>query len=77
MVASSPQRDGTVQITYTYQVLLDGNVQREVVETTSMVGVDERVILNEVPTELFGVEELSDRELGSPRPAVEQKCVTP
>lgn len=58
---SHPVRGGRVEITNTYRVLRDGEQVREVVTTVAPIGLDEEIVLSEVPIGHFGIEEIDDR----------------
>ncbi|WP_265447256.1 class I SAM-dependent methyltransferase [Flexivirga meconopsidis] len=56
-----PVSGGRVEVTNTFRVLRDGEQVREVVSTIHPFGLDEDVVLEEVPIGQFGIEELDDR----------------
>ncbi|GAB3496524.1 class I SAM-dependent methyltransferase [Flexivirga sp.] len=58
---SQPVRDGRVEITNTFRVLRDGEQVREVVSTIHAFGLDEELVLGEVPIGHFGIEEIDER----------------
>ncbi len=57
---ASPIRDNRMQITNTYVVLRDGEKVREVVTTVTPWGLDEDLVLDEIPIGMFGIEEIDD-----------------
>ncbi|HWC24099.1 MAG TPA: class I SAM-dependent methyltransferase [Flexivirga sp.] len=58
---SQPVPGGRVEITNTFRVLRDGEQVREVVSTIHAVGLDEEIVLGEVPIGHFGIEEIDER----------------
>ena len=58
---AQPVRDGRVEITNTFRVLRDGEQVREVVSTIHAFGLDEELVLGEVPIGQFGIEEIDER----------------
>ncbi|MBB2891071.1 class I SAM-dependent methyltransferase [Flexivirga oryzae] len=58
---AQPVRDRRVEITNTFRVLRDGEQVREVVSTIHAFGLDEDLVLGEVPIGQFGIEEIDDR----------------
>ncbi|NHN54188.1 class I SAM-dependent methyltransferase [Calidifontibacter sp. DB0510] len=57
---AAPMYDGRMRITTTYVVLRDGQKVREVVEQVTPWGLDEELVLSEVPVGQFAIEELND-----------------
>jgi trans-aconitate methyltransferase len=58
---AQPVGDGRVEITNTFRVLRDGEQVREVVSTIHAFGLDEEIVLGEVPIGHFGIEEIDER----------------
>ncbi|TWE12365.1 class I SAM-dependent methyltransferase [Rudaeicoccus suwonensis] len=58
---SEPVRDGRVEITNIYRVLRDGEQVREIVTRVAPLGLDEDLVLGEVPIGTFGIEEIDER----------------
>ncbi|GGB41109.1 hypothetical protein GCM10011492_34980 [Flexivirga endophytica] len=58
---AQPVPDGRVEITNTFRVLRDGEQVREVVSTIHAFGLDEELVLGEVPIGHFGIEEIDER----------------
>lgn len=58
---AQPGRDNRMEITNTFVVLRDGQKMRE--ETTKLAawGLDEDMVLDEIPIGKFGIEEINDR----------------
>lgn len=59
--ASHPIAGDRVEVTNTFRILQDGEQVREVVSTIHPFGLDEDVVLDEVPIGKFGIEEIDDR----------------
>lgn len=58
---AEPTRDGRVEITNTFCVLRDGEQVREVVSTIHAFGLNEELVLGEIPIGHFGIEEIDER----------------
>ncbi|GAB3579505.1 class I SAM-dependent methyltransferase [Calidifontibacter terrae] len=57
---AAPIRDNRMEITNTYVVLRDGQKVREVVTKVTPWGLDEDLVLDEIPIGKFGIEEIDE-----------------
>ncbi|MBD2760163.1 class I SAM-dependent methyltransferase [Yimella sp. cx-573] len=58
---ATPAFDNRMEITNTYVVLRDGEKVREEVTKLEAWGLDEELVLDEIPIGKFGIEEINDR----------------